>query len=133
MRLDVDMDDVPVESLVPPALLDWKPSEGQNLADGFIESLKAYDADMDAKMAEAGENVLRYVGVIDVVNKSARVELRSYPKDHPFAGTQHADNIVTFSTKRYTPRPLVIQGPGAGADVTAAGVFADVLTVGRVR
>merc|ERR1712107_111590 len=108
-----------------------EPKEGENLADAFIESLKAFDKDMDAKIAQAGKGVMRYVGVIDVANKTARVELKSYPAEHPFAATQHADNVVLFSTERYTPRPLVVQGPGAGNEVTAAGVFEDILTVGE--
>ena len=63
--------------------------------------------------------------------KKVSVELRQYPKTHPFAGTQYADNICAFSTERYTPQPLVIQGPGAGAAVTAAGIFADVIKVAK--
>ena len=59
------------------------------------------------------------------------LELRQYPKTHPFAGTQFADNICAFSTERYQPQPLVIQGPGAGAAVTAAGIFADVIKVAK--
>merc|ERR1711904_60141 len=76
--------------------------------------------------AAAGE-VLRYVGSIDVANKKATVGLGRFPTSHPFAATQYADNIVSFATERYTPRPLVVQGPGAGAAVTAGGVFADIL------
>ena len=59
------------------------------------------------------------------------VELRQYPKTHPFAGTQYADNIVAFNTERYTPQPLVVQGPGAGAAVTAAGIYADFLKIAK--
>ena len=74
---------------------------------------------------------LRLVGVVDVAAAKVSVELRQYPKTHPFAGTQYADNICAFSTERYTPQPLVIQGPGAGAAVTAAGIFADVIKVAK--
>jgi aspartokinase/homoserine dehydrogenase 1 len=55
------------------------------------------------------------------------VALRSYPLSHPFARIQLTDNIVLFRTSRYNENPLVIQGPGAGREVTAAGVFADLL------
>ena len=94
------------------------------MADGFVEQMKAYDdekAEQIAK-ADAAGNVLRCVGIVDVASKKVSVELREYPKTHPFAGTQFADNICAFSTERYTPQPLVIQGPGAGAAVTAAGM-----------
>merc|ERR1712066_1120030 len=79
--------------------------------------------------AEAAGEVLRFVGAVDVKKGTASVKLGRYPKDHPFAGTQFADNIVAFDTKWYDPRPLVVQGPGAGAAVTAAGVFSDIQNV----
>ena len=75
--------------------------------------------------------MLRFVGVVDVPAGMASVELRTYPKSHPFAGTQYADNICAFNTARYTPQPLVVQGPGAGAAVTAAGLYADFLRVAK--
>jgi len=125
--LDLNMEDVPVESLVPAALTDWKPKEGQNLAQGFVEELKPYDGGMAERLKGAGSGVLRYVGTIDVKAKTGKVELKAYPADHAFAGTKHADNVVVFHTKRYTPQPLVLVGPGAGIPVTAGGVFADLL------
>ena len=57
----------------------------------------------------------------------AGVALRAYPASHPFARIQLTDNIVLFRTARYSDNPLVVQGPGAGREVTAAGVFADLL------
>ena len=55
----------------------------------------------------------------------------SFPRDHPFAQLSGTDNMVVFTTERYRARPLVIRGPGAGAEVTAAGVFGDILQVIR--
>jgi homoserine dehydrogenase len=55
------------------------------------------------------------------------VELRRYSATHPFAQLQGSDNIIAFTTARYTKQPLIVRGPGAGADVTAGGVFSDVL------
>merc|ERR1711988_1230457 len=81
--------------------------------------------------ADADGNVLRFVGVVDVEAGKVAVELRPYPKTHPFAGTQFADNICAFSTERYAPQPLVVQGPGAGAAVTAAGIYADFIRVAK--
>lgn len=131
--VEVELGDVPVQSLVPAALEDWSPAAGEVLADAFIEQMKAYDdekAELIAKADAAGE-VLRFVGVVDVEAKKVSVELKPYPKTHPFAGTQYADNICAFSTERYAPQPLVVQGPGAGAAVTAAGIYADVLKVAK--
>mmetsp|Transcript_7727 Transcript_7727/g.17657 ORF Transcript_7727/g.17657 Transcript_7727/m.17657 type:complete len:434 (-) Transcript_7727:67-1368(-) len=129
--IDVELSDIPVESLVPKALQDWKPKEGENLGDAFVKELVAFDAEKDAliKAANDAGEVLRYVGMVDVENKKCSVKLARYPKTHPFAGTQWADNIVAFDTERYTPQPLVIQGPGAGAAVTAAGIYADFIRI----
>merc|ERR1711881_820443 len=77
--LDIGMDDVPVESLVPAALNDWKPKEGQNLAQAFVEELKPYDGNMADRLKGAGGGVLRYVGTIDVKAGTAKVELKAYP------------------------------------------------------
>merc|ERR1712217_37566 len=129
--MNLELDDVPVSSLVPTALQNWSPPAGKPLGDAFIEEIRAFDDEMDALIAEAdaaGE-VLRFVGAVDVAAGSASVKLGRFPKDHPFATTQFADNIVAFDTKWYTPRPLVVQGPGAGAEVTAAGVFSNVMEV----
>jgi aspartokinase/homoserine dehydrogenase 1 len=129
--IEIDLDDVPVESLVPAPLRDWSPKEGEVLADAFIAQMRDFDGEKAALLAEAeaAGNVLRFVGVVDVPAKKCSVELRQYPKTHPFAGTQYADNIVAFNTARYTPQPLVVQGPGAGAAVTAAGIYADFLKI----
>ena len=138
--VEVDLDDVPVDSLVPASLQSWAPKEGEVLADA-IKEMEAFDAEKDElikKATEAG-NCLRFVGVVDLTAKnmmgmsspSVKVELKEYPLSHPFAGTQFADNICAFSTERYAPQPLVVQGPGAGAAVTAAGIFADVIKVAQ--
>jgi len=131
--LKVELDDVTVKSLVPEKLQNWEPPAGANLADAFIKELEAYDDEMEALITEADKagEVLRYVGGFDVATGKSSVKLGRYPKDHPFASTQFADNIVTFNTKWYDPRPLVIQGPGAGAAVTAGGIFGNVLEVMR--
>jgi bifunctional aspartokinase / homoserine dehydrogenase 1 len=71
--------------------------------------------------------VLRYVGVVDVVNQKGLVELKRYKNDHPFAQLSGSDNIIAFTTTRYKDQPLIVRGPGAGAEVTAGGVFSDIL------
>ena len=53
--------------------------------------------------------------------------VRSYPLDHVFANLTGSDNIVSFQTKRYNAQPMIVRGPGAGPEVTAAGVFADLI------
>jgi bifunctional aspartokinase / homoserine dehydrogenase 1 len=117
----IELADVRVEGLVPDEL--------QNLSvPDFLAALPSHDAPMAALFAEAerrGE-VLRYVGAVDREGH-ASARLQAYPTDHPFARIQMTDNIVLFRTRRYQPNPLVVQGPGAGPEVTAGGVFADLL------
>jgi len=62
-----------------------------------------------------------------VVAAAARVRLQAFDSTHPFAGISLTDNIVQFVTRRYSDNPLIVRGPGAGPDVTAAGIFADLL------
>lgn len=78
--------------------------------------------------------MLRFVGKVDVEAKTGSVELAKFPSTHPFAGLQGADNIIEIQTMRYSDEmdstPLIIRGPGAGAHVTAGGVFGDLCKLG---
>ncbi len=123
MRLRLELADVRVESLVPGALAACS-------IDEFLERLSAFDDAMLARLREATArgNVLRYVGSVDAQGR-AEVGLVELPRSHPFANIALTDNIVRFQTARYDQNPLIVQGPGAGPDVTAAGVFADLLRV----
>ena len=77
------------------------------------------------RRAQSRGAVLRYVGTLE--RGRARAGIKAFPRDHPIAATKGSDNIIAFTTKRYARTPLVVQGPGAGADVTAMGVFSDIL------
>jgi len=83
---------------------------------------------MAAMLAEAGRQgqVLRYVGRIDADGR-ASVGLTRLGAKHAFANIALTDNVVRFATRRYCDNPLIVQGPGAGPEVTAGGVFADLL------
>ena len=121
--LRTEMAEVKVESLVPAAL------DGCGV-DAFLQRLPDFDQAMLQRLQEATGrgNVLRYVGSVDAQGK-AEVGLVELPRSHPFANIALTDNIVRFETARYDKNPLIVQGPGAGPDVTAAGVFADLLRV----
>jgi aspartokinase/homoserine dehydrogenase 1 len=96
--------------------------------EAFMTGLADFDAPMAAALEEAraaGE-VLRYVGVIEADGR-ASASLRRYPATHAFARVSASDNILAFTTARYHTQPLIVQGPGAGPEVTAGGVFADLL------
>ncbi len=90
-------------------------------ADGYFEKLRS--------QAEKDGSVLRYFGKIE--NKKLTITLQAVSAEHPFFGLRDTENMIAIYSERYAVSPLVIKGPGAGADVTAAGVLADVLkTVG---
>lgn len=78
--------------------------------------------------AETRGEKLRFIAGFE--HNKATVALRSVGPEHPFYQLTGADNIVSFTTERYKDRPLVVKGPGAGAEVTASGVFADVVSIG---
>ena len=78
--------------------------------------------------AEAKGEVLRFIATLE--NNKITIGVRSIGKTHPFYMMDGADNVISFTTKRYHDRPLVIKGPGAGAEVTASGVFADIVAIG---
>jgi len=121
MGLELDLADVEVESLVPAGL------EAGSIED-FLERLPHHDAGMRARLEAArGRNkVLRYVGRLDAQGK-ATVGLVELDTKHAFANIALTDNVVRFATRRYCDNPLIVQGPGAGPEVTAGGVFADLL------
>jgi len=73
--------------------------------------------------------VVRFVGSIDVAKKEVKVGLEWFDKSHPIAALKGSDNIISFYTKRYGANPLIIQGAGAGGEVTAMGVTGDLLKV----
>ena len=73
------------------------------------------------------ENCLRYIATLS--DSKVDVALRSVASSHPSYTLQGSDNVIAFTTRRYSVSPLVIRGAGAGAAVTAAGVFADILRV----
>ena len=121
MGLTLEMSDVQVEGLVPDALAKCSVEE-------FMQRLPESDAAMAARLvaARGKGQVLRYVGRIDA-DGNATVGLMRLDAKHAFANIALTDNVVRFATRRYCDNPLIVQGPGAGPEVTAGGVFSDLL------
>lgn len=115
--------DVEVESLVPEGLREVP-------LDEFLARLGEMDAPMQARLeaARAEGRQLRHLARLQRDGR-ASVGVVALPDSHPCCHTRLTDNLVQFTTARYADNPLVVQGPGAGPDVTAAGVFGDVLAV----
>jgi homoserine dehydrogenase len=105
----------PVQSLIP------KPLESAKSGDEFLAGLSKFDDDMETlkKDAAAYGKVLRYVGSIDVATKKVEVKIEKVENTHPIAALKGSDNIISLSTKRYGANPLIVQGSGAGGEVTA--------------
>ena len=117
--------DFSVQNLVPEALRDGE-------IDNFLAALSNYDNDVKNmyEEAEAAGKKLRYVGRLDASGKVS-VGLESIEASHPFSNINLTDNIVQFETARYSANPLYVQGPGAGPDVTAGGVFGELLRLAK--
>ncbi|WP_282122369.1 bifunctional aspartate kinase/homoserine dehydrogenase I [Algibacter mikhailovii] len=99
--------------------------------DDFYETLIQDEAHYQALYASAKANnsQLKYVAKFD--NGKASVGLQEIPEGHPFYNLEGSDNIVMFYTERYPTNPMIIKGAGAGADVTASGLFADIIRLGN--
>lgn len=122
--LSLELADIPIQNLVP------EDCQGEMTTPEFFANLKKHDAAFEAqrKQAETKQEKLRYQAVLE--NGKVKVELKAVGVDHPFYSLSGSDNIILLTTKRYHERPMVIRGPGAGAEVTAAGVFADIIRIG---
>ena len=114
--------DVAVESLVPPALAALS-------CDAVDAALPLLDGLLRTRFAQAWKDGAKLRFIARLENGSARVGLEALPPDHPLAGGSGTDNRVAIWSDRYATQPLVIQGPGAGAEVTAAALLDDVLAI----
>ncbi|WP_298622601.1 bifunctional aspartate kinase/homoserine dehydrogenase I [uncultured Legionella sp.] len=114
------LSDVKLLNMVPSALKDVSINE-------FLQRLVEYQKPIENKIKKLLVNhaTIAYVGIIEEGKIS--IQLNAYPATHPFANTTGTDNILLIQSRRYDKQPLIIQGPGAGKNVTAAGVFADLL------
>lgn len=119
--LSVTMEDVECVDLVPEALQEVS-------VETFLADLSDYDEAFAQRMQDLaqGDKKVVYMGSIDQQGH-VRVVMDAVAADHPFATLASTDNMILFQTQRYHEQPLVIRGPGAGAQVTAGGVFADIL------
>lgn len=123
--LPLELHEIQVENLVP------QDCRGEMGIDLFFEKLARHNAYFEklAREAEARNEKLRYMAILKDGKTSIR--LGSVGQNHPFYSLSGSDNIILLTTERYKERPMVIRGPGAGAEVTAAGVFADIIRIGN--
>ena len=119
---EVSQDDVEVHPLLPQELFDGS-------LEDFWKNLPSLDADFERRRQalEREHKVWRFVAKF--VDGHASVSLEEFSKDHSFYVLEGSNNIVMLTTERYHEYPMLIQGYGAGASVTAAGVFADIMSL----
>ena len=140
LGLAIELDDVHVDSLLPPELDGWTPDGaagappvGEQLADALVP----YDDAMAAKIGalldhEGARRSAVQLCSVDVQTGRASVSIVSLdPAVDRVATCEANENLVEITTERYSPRPMVLQGPGAGAQITASGLFADLLHLSR--
>ncbi|WP_162418129.1 bifunctional aspartate kinase/homoserine dehydrogenase I [Cyclobacterium roseum] len=122
---EMHFDDVSVQSMVPEDCANIESVEA------FLQKLEEHDGHFKQLLDEADQKneKLRFMAVLE--NGKATVGLKSVASNHPFYSLVGSDNMILFTTERYHEFPMIIRGPGAGADVTAAGVFADIIRLGN--
>ncbi|WP_394749609.1 bifunctional aspartate kinase/homoserine dehydrogenase I [Spongiimicrobium salis] len=121
----LEIEDIENRAFLPQESLDTTNNED------FFLSLKKYEASFQElyQKAKGADSKLKYVAQFE--DGKANVGLQQIPKGHDFYNLEGSDNIVLFYTKRYPDQPLIIKGAGAGADVTASGIFADIVRIGN--
>lgn len=122
---EMELTDIENKSFLPQACLDTTSNEA------FLACLDAHKTHFDALFQTAAtENArLKYVATFE--DGKATVGLKHIPQGHDFYKLEGSDNIVLFYTDRYAQQPLIVKGAGAGAAVTASGIFADIIRIGK--
>ena len=120
----IESSDVDLGNILPENCL-----KASSVDEFYTELLKSDDYFNNLKDQAAKEGkVIRYIGSLE--DGKVSISLQMVDETHPFYALSGSDNIISFTTERYKERPLVVKGPGAGAEVTAGGVFADLVNVG---
>ncbi len=123
---DVEQEDVEKNLFVPEEFFEGGPEE-------FLDKIKELDAEFEMKRSEAEKDNQHFRFVASLDNGKVSVGLRLVDADHPFYTLAGSNNVILLTTERYMEYPMVIKGYGAGAEVTAAGVFADIISIANIR
>ncbi len=122
---EMNLEDIENQSFLTKSNLD------STSVDDFYKTLIDDESHFQKLYASAKANDCQLKYVAEFNNGKAKVGLREIPSDHPFYNLKGKDNIVMFYTQRYPEQPLIVKGAGAGADVTASGLFADIIRIGN--
>ncbi len=120
--LYIERDELEVESLIPQKLKDVNSVT-------FLEELHKFDDEWKNRLKEANDNgnTLRYTGILK--DGKIKVGIQTVPKSSSIGQLTGTNNLLSIKSRRYFDQPLIIQGPGAGKEVTAAGILADILSI----
>jgi aspartokinase/homoserine dehydrogenase 1 len=121
----MEISDIENNAFLPAESLETKSNEA------FFESLIKYEGDFQAMYQKASAKGAKLKYVASFKDGKASVGLQEIPQSHDFYALEGSDNIVLFYTERYPSQPMIIKGAGAGAAVTASGIFADIIRVGN--
>ena len=123
--INLEFDEIENECFLPKDSIDTIDNKS------FFNSLKENDIYFNKLLDQAKKNNSKLKYVATLKNGRACVGLREIPKDHSFYNLKGSDNIVLFYTNRYKNQPLIVKGAGAGGEVTASGIFADIIRIGK--
>ncbi len=123
--LEIELDDVKINPFLPKEVCDIDDT------DLFLKSLKKYKSHFNLYLTNArfNQSSLKYVARLN--DGKAEVGLKEIPPGHDFFNIEGSDNIILFYTARYKDNPLIVKGAGAGAAVTASGIFGDIIRIGK--
>ncbi|MFM1745321.1 MAG: bifunctional protein: aspartokinase, partial [Bacteroidota bacterium] len=123
--MEIELKDIAIEQILPAECMRAK------TVPDFFASLEKNNAVFEKRRqsAAAKNKVLRFIAKLE--KRKASIRLEEVDSNHPFFNLSGSDNIISFTTERYNNRPLVVKGPGAGAEVTAAGVFAEIISLSK--
>ncbi len=123
--LKIELDDIENTSFLPQACLETSDNAS------FFESLTIHKSHVNNLLNKANANNARLKYVAQLENRVAKVGLQEISEGHDFYNLEGSDNIILFYTNRYKNQPLIVKGAGAGAEVTASGIFADIIRIGK--
>ena len=123
--LKIELDDIENVPFLPHECLETPDNET------FFESLTKHKKHFESLLTQARSKNSRLKYVAQLENGKAKVGLQEIPEGHDFYNLEGSDNIILFYTNRYLDQPLIVKGAGAGAEVTASGIFADIIRIGK--
>ena len=123
--LHIELADIDNQSFLPKDCLDTKDNES------FFNALVQHQSHFEKLLSDANKADAKLKYVAQLENGKATVGLQPIPRGHDFYNLEGSDNIILFYTNRYAEQPLIVKGAGAGAAVTASGIFADIIRIGK--